>query len=630
MRNFKDFTKHDSRTYAIGILTVALVLVCVFAGFSYDFGIAYAVSPDGYNDFVVKEVHDWYMGENYLNLAKLKESVSGWFSSSQYDFSNVKPVVVAVVDSGINYGHELFTGKYDENGVAVDVDGIGEYDVLYRDSDGNLIGKNTVLASDKNYASTNFSVADDAPDKHGTHVAGIIATFIHELNLEKYVKIMPVKSAYPTPTSSTFSSTAFRDGVQFALENGADVVNMSLAAKSTDFRISAAQVSSAVFVAAAGNGEKSWGITKGVSSEVTPYYPGASDGVVGVMNYTKNASGEKVMSSTSNYGLKYDVCAPGSDYYSADGATSEGYKKLSGTSMASPVVSFGAALAILQDRARSAVSTESLLTPAQIAKKVKNSIGSEVKKDNVTYSAFDLCTLVNDGVSIKIRCDGDNLSQNLSDLNDVTLSCIVYPFRLSELGKVEWFEIDDDGNETRIATGFQIDYTPDSKVYTTRLYAKWTYESETEVYREQSEPIAISVNYLEYAPEQISKLKISAVDDEGREVSRIVCQAGKTYSFTINDFKSEFVSPTADVQWYVNGVLRGRGFNFEFKPESMGNYTVIAKINGHYTSGVQLDVALISEETADVLKIFTIVASVAILAAFAATMLVVVHRKRKS
>lgn len=185
MRNFKDFTKHDSRTYAIGILTVALVLVCVFAGFSCDFGIAYAVSPDGYNDFVVKEVHDWYMGENYLNLAKLKESVSGWFSSSQYDFSNVKPVVVAVVDSGINYNHELFTGKYDENGVAVDVDGIGEYDVLYRDSGGNLIGKNTVLVSDKNYASTNFSVADDAPDKHGTHVAGIIATFIHELNLEK-------------------------------------------------------------------------------------------------------------------------------------------------------------------------------------------------------------------------------------------------------------------------------------------------------------------------------------------------------------------------------------------------------------------------------------------------------------
>lgn len=159
------------------------------------------------------------------------------------------------MDSGINYDHELFTGKYDENGVAVDVDGIGEYDVLYRDSDGNLIGKNTVLASDKNYASTNFSVADDAPDKHGTHVAGIIATFIHELNLEKYVKIMPVKSAYPTSTSSTFSSTAFKDGVQFALENGADVVNMSLAAKSTDFRISAAQASSAVFVAAAGNGE---------------------------------------------------------------------------------------------------------------------------------------------------------------------------------------------------------------------------------------------------------------------------------------------------------------------------------------------------------------------------------------
>ena len=73
---------------------------------------------------------------------------------------------------------------------------------------------------------------DDAPDRHGTHVAGILATFIHELNLEKYIKIMPVKAAYPTGSTSTFSSTAFNDGVKFALSSGADVVNMSLASDS--------------------------------------------------------------------------------------------------------------------------------------------------------------------------------------------------------------------------------------------------------------------------------------------------------------------------------------------------------------------------------------------------------------
>ena len=142
-------------------------------------------------------------------------------------------------------------------------------------------------------------------------------------------------------------------------------------------------------------------------------------------------------------------------------------------------------------------------------------------------------------------------------------------------------------------------------------FSRWTYESETEVYREQSELITISVNYLEYAPEQISKLKISAVDDEGREVSRIVCQVGKAYSFTINDFKSEFVSPTADVQWYVNGVLRGRGFNFEFKPESMGNYTVIAKLKGNYRGEFKLELELISEETGEVLKFLRILGSAA-------------------
>ena len=151
MNKFKNSTIRFSRTYAIGALTVALVLVCVFASFCGIFGVADAVSPDGYLQDVADKSLDWYMAKDYLDLATLKKIVAGWFSSSQYDFSSVKPVVVAVIDSGINYNHELFCGKYDENGVAVSGDGIGEYDVLYRDESGNLIGKNTVLPTDKNY-----------------------------------------------------------------------------------------------------------------------------------------------------------------------------------------------------------------------------------------------------------------------------------------------------------------------------------------------------------------------------------------------------------------------------------------------------------------------------------------------
>lgn len=632
MNKFKNSTIRFSRTYAIGVLTVALVLVCVFASFCGIFGVADAVSPDGYLQDVDDKSLDWYMAKDYLDLATLKKIVAGWFSSSQYDFSSVKPVVVAVIDSGINYNHEQFCGKYDENGVAVTGDGIGEYDVLYRDESGNIIGKNTVLPTDKNYVSSGYSVLDDAPDRHGTHVAGILATFIHELNLEKYIKIMPVKAAYPTGSTSTFSSTAFNDGVKFALSSGADVVNMSLASDSENFSISSANSKRAVFVAAAGNGEKSlFGTTTPVSSDKKKYYPAACDGVIGVMNYTKDASGNKILSSTSNYGSKYDLCAPGTDYMSADGKTNDGYKKLGGTSMACPVVSFGAALAILQDRAKAAASGETLMTYEQIAKRVKTSLGSKIQQYGSSFGVFDLCELANDSVRVQIKCDSDNLTQDLSDVKDVTLSLVVSPFKFDNLGKVEWFEINQDGSETRIAfSTFKIDYSLEKRVFSTTIYAKWTYKTEKEEHTAKSERVTISVNYVEYTPEQISKLKISALDGNGSEVSRVVCQAGEEYTFKINDFMTDYVSPMLDVQWYVNGVLKARGTEFVFVPSNLGTYTVTAKIDGHYTNGVEINVDIISEQTADVLKIFTIVASAAIAAAFAVTMCVIVARKRKS
>ena len=146
---------------------------------------------------------------------------------------------------------------------------------------------------------------------------------------------------------------------------------MSLASSSADFKISSSYTDGAVCVAAAGNGEKDiLGVRTVYSSDKKPFYPAASDGVVGVVNYTKSSDGSKVVSQTSNYGSKYELCAPGEDYYSADGSSvaKDGYKSLSGTSMATPVVSFGAALAIVQDRARSCAGGEELLSPKQIAK----------------------------------------------------------------------------------------------------------------------------------------------------------------------------------------------------------------------------------------------------------------------
>ena len=627
------------RTGAMSIFVVALVLFVIFACFWQNPSVAIAVSPDGYVNDVVDNDLDWYMGENYLNLAHLKEIVGGWFESEKYDFSSLEsdPVVIAVIDTGINSEHEIFTGRYDENGAKTSDEGIGEYDVLYRDSGGRLIAKNTVESANKDYG-PDFSVSDDASDRHGTHVAGIIATFIHELNLEKYVKIMPIKSAYPVSGGSSFSTKAFRDGLDFALLNGADVINMSLASSSSDFKISSPYTDSAVCVAAAGNGEKDiLGVRTVYSSDKKPFYPAASDGVVGVVNYTKSSDGSKVVSQTSNYGSKYELCAPGTDYFSADGSsvTKDGYKSLSGTSMATPVVSFGAALAIVQDRARSSAGGEELLSPKQIANKLVHAVGDEVKKSgglfgtDEIYGAFDFCALLNDGLSVKIKSEGE-LHQLLSDVSNVKLSLSVYPEDLADKGQVEWYIRHDDGTEELIGNGFDVDYTPQNSVHSVSIYAKWFYESEEGLsYRESTMPIVISVDYVEYKSEEIAKMKVSAQDENGNEVSRLVCQVGEEYTLSINGFLSEYTSPQTDVQWYVNGKLSGVGERFIFKPSEMGEYTIVAKINGNYTSGVSIKVGLISEETADALTIFTIAASCAIALGFSITMLVAIGRRRR-
>lgn len=117
----------------------------------------------------------------------------------------MKPVVVAVIDSGINYNHEQFCGKYDENGVAVSGDGIGEYDVLYRDESGNLIGKNTVLPTDKTTFRRDIACSTTRPIGTARTLRAFLP-LLYTNSILKIYKIMPVKAAYPTGSTSTFQA----------------------------------------------------------------------------------------------------------------------------------------------------------------------------------------------------------------------------------------------------------------------------------------------------------------------------------------------------------------------------------------------------------------------------------------
>jgi len=194
----------------------------------------------------------------------------------------------------------------------------------------------------------NFSNGETGDDKygHGTHVAGIIAATkdngIGVAGVCPTCRILDVKVLNDTGYGST---SAIANGINWAVSNGAKVINMSLGQRTSSRTLEAA-VSNAwnkgvVIVAAAGN--------TGTTSKI---YPAAYTNVIAVAATDNN----DLKASFSTHGAKWvDVAAPGANVYSTfpnhpfyleeQYNRSQGYDVANGTSMASPIVAGVAALA---------------------------------------------------------------------------------------------------------------------------------------------------------------------------------------------------------------------------------------------------------------------------------------------
>lgn len=614
------------RISAISVLIIALVLVlfsCVFSGEN----TAFSVSPDGYNEQVVDENNDWYMGENYLNLARLKEIVENWKCNDNYSFDDIDPIVVAVIDSGINSQHEIFTGKYDENGVAINTDGIGKYDVLYRDIGGNEVKRSV------NSGVVGYDNSDTSADKHGTHVAGIIATFIHELDLEKYIKILPIKASYLGVDGKTyFRSTDLSKAVDIAVNKfGAKVVNMSLssAEDNTAYDIVTEELATqATFIAAAGN-------HTGTNSGNC--YPAAGDYCIGVMNYN-NSNGGMAIDSTSNYGSRYDICAPGSAYYSANGSTNDSYKALKGTSMASPVVAFGASLFALKYRAFAKANAGFEKTATEIAKAVKNSVkDSKISKDNKYYDVFDMCKLVEDEPMVKIALAEDSqggFSQKINSLKPVKLQLESNSSLINiQDGKGAWYLINEDGTRgDKIGEGLICEFMPKKtgRTYITAVFAA-NYEGEF-LSNETAMRVAIDVAYVELSADDIKNTVLTAIDSDGNVVSNSDIRTGVQYEFLLSGVDTDALPEDTKIYWFVNGELAGEGKTFKYTFRKDEKTSVTARINGLYTKVCDIEFAEeISEQRAlESLEIFTIVVGACITIAIIVTLIVLVVKTKKS
>lgn len=237
--------------------------------------------------------------------------------------------IVAVVDTGVDYNHEdldannwVNTGETADDGV--DNDGNGYVDDVYGyDFIGSL------------YTAVTPDAEPQDENGHGTHVSGIIAAENNTLGVRGVAPsatIMPVKVL--DAGGSGWDST-IADGIRYAADNGADIINMSLgsgfATHTVSDAVDYAQTNGVLVIAAAGNS----GTFTGGS------YPAQYSNVVSVG--ASNEDGYKTY--WSNWG-KVDVMAPGDDILSTYPGNK--YVRLSGTSMASPHAA-GVAALIAQD-----------------------------------------------------------------------------------------------------------------------------------------------------------------------------------------------------------------------------------------------------------------------------------------
>ena len=206
---------------------------------------------------------------------------------------------------------------------------------------------------DRLTSGTSFVEGSQGPlddNGHGTHVAGIIAASANNgvgvAGVAPLVRIMPVK-VLKNDRFGRLSDIV--SGIAWAVDHGADVINLSLGSdedknghsKAMDATVRYAISRNVTVVAAMGN----MGIN-GIS------YPAGYAGVIAV-----GASDERdERASFSSYGKWISVCAPGVGilsttptydvYETSESGMAHNYDYLDGTSMATPFVSGVAALVL--------------------------------------------------------------------------------------------------------------------------------------------------------------------------------------------------------------------------------------------------------------------------------------------
>lgn len=256
------------------------------------------------------------VGQSFTNTANTQTIATGDVDADvdaveAWTFATGSGIKVAIVDSGVAMDHEDISQK---------------------------------VVARTNFSDTKIINPEDY-DKygHGTHVAGIVAAAHNSTGVAGVCPDCTILDAKVLNDSGSGSSSAIAKGIDWAVVNGAKVINMSLgqrvSSRTLETAVNNAWNKGVVIVAAAGNA--------GTQAKI---YPGAYPNVIAVAA-TDNKDDK---ASFSTYGKWVDIAAPGVNVYSTfpihpfvlgtQNGRSMGYDIASGTSMASPIVAAVAAL----------------------------------------------------------------------------------------------------------------------------------------------------------------------------------------------------------------------------------------------------------------------------------------------
>lgn len=249
--------------------------------------IEFKVMKESYNTVLFEQDLSWN-----LEMVNLHEAYNH-FEEELNDQSSVK---IAVLDTGLDPNHESLR------------------DFIVNDLAANF----TRDGLDDVYG-------------HGTHVAGIIAAHTHLTGVMQEAKLVNVKVLNDSGGGTFYD---ILDGIEYAIDINADVINMSLGGYISNREEDAIRLyndllryaldQGSLVVAAAGNSRRPVVISRsGLYPAASPYSL-----AVGASNI------EKRLANYSNYGNGLHIVAPGTNIYSS--IPGDQYEYFSGTSMSAP------------------------------------------------------------------------------------------------------------------------------------------------------------------------------------------------------------------------------------------------------------------------------------------------------